>query len=204
VDQYLLNGGTVVACLDAFSVAAQMTSTQNPMTGGGQNPTSSTLPTLLPAWGVSFESSKVLGDSVLATKLGDGRLALGILTFGKDTMQQKDNVITKNLGSVTFFMPGGFTFTGGGGVSANSLMKSTTNAAFVDSMRAAQVDQSLNTTFRPTGTAYDLVTHLSGTFKTAFPDGKTQRTQVPRRLLRRRTKPSPPISRRAPRPGMSS
>jgi len=172
VDQYLLNGGTVVACLDAFSVAAQMTSTQNPMTGGGQNPTTSTLPTLLPAWGVSFESSKVLGDSMLATKLGDNRLALGILTLGKDTMPQKDNVITKNLGSVTFFLPGGFTFTGGGGVSANSLIKSSTRAGFIDSMRAAQVDQSLNTTFRPTGTAYDLVTHLTGTFKTAFPDGK--------------------------------
>ncbi len=172
VDQYLLNGGTVVACLDAYSVAAQMTSTQNPMTGGGQNPTTSTLPTLLPAWGVSFESSKVLGDSLLATKLGDNRLALGILTLGKDTMQQKDNVITKDLGSVTLFLPGGLTFTGGGGVSANSLIKSSTRAGFIDSMRAARIDQTLNTTFRPTGTAYDLVTHLTGTFKSAFPDGK--------------------------------
>ncbi len=172
VDQYLLSGGTVVACLDAYSVAAQMTSTQNPMTGGGQNPTSSTLPTLLPAWGVSFESSKVLGDSLLATKLGDNRLALGILTLNKDTMPQKDNVITKDLGSVTFFLPGGFTFTGGGGVSANSLIKSSTRAGFIDSMRAAQIDQSLNTTFRPTGSTYDLVSHLTGTFKTAFPDGK--------------------------------
>ena len=172
IDQYLLNGGTVVACLDAFSVAAQMTSTQNPMTGGGQNPTSSTLPTLLPAWGLSFESSSVLADSTLATKLGDNRLGLAILSLGKDSMPQKDNVITKDLGSVTFFLPGAFSSTGGGGVSANSLIKSTTNAGFVDAMKAAQVDPSLNTTFRPTGKAYDLVTYLTGTFKTAFPDGK--------------------------------
>ena len=172
VDQYLLNGGTVVACLDAFSVAAQMTSVQNPMTGGGQNPTSSTLPTLLPAWGVSFESSSVLADSTLATKLGDNRMGLSILTLGKDSMPQKDNVITKDLGSVTLFLPGGFTVTGGGGVSANSLLKSTTQSGFVDAMKAAKLDPSLTTSFRPGGKAYDLVTHLTGTFKTAFPDGK--------------------------------
>ncbi|MEO8616028.1 MAG: Gldg family protein [Luteolibacter sp.] len=179
IDQYLLNGGTVVACLDAFSVAAQMTSTQNPMTGGGQNPTSSTLPTLLPAWGVSFESGKVLGDSTLATKLGDNRLGLGILTLGKDAMPQKDNVITKDLGSVTLFLPGAFSITGGGGVSANSLLKSTTHAGFIDSQKAAQLDPSLNTSFRPTGTAYDLVTHLTGTFKTAFPDGAPKAADAP-------------------------
>lgn len=172
IDQYLLNGGTVVACLDPYSLAAQMTSTQNPMTGGGENPTMSTLPKLLPAWGVTFESSKVLGDSILATKLGDGRTALGVLTIGKENMVQKDSVITKNLGSLTFFLAGGFTVTGGGGITANSLIKSSTSAGFIDSTLASRVDQSLNTTFRPTGTAYDLVTHLSGHFKTAFPDGK--------------------------------
>lgn len=171
IDQYLLNGGTVVACLDPYSLAAQMTSTQNPMTGGGQIPTMSTLPKLLPAWGVSFESDKVLGDSILATKLGDNRTALGVLTIGKENMVQKDSVITKNLGSLTFFLAGGFTVTGGAGITANSLIKSSTSAGFIDSQLAAHVDQSLNTTFRPTGTAYDLVTHLSGHFKSAFPDG---------------------------------
>ena len=172
VDQYLLNGGTVVACLDAFSVAAQMTSTQNPMTGGGQNPTTSTLPTLLPAWGVNFESGNVLADSTLATKLGGDRVGLAILTLGKDSMPQKDNVITKDLGSVTFFLPGAFTVTGGSGASANSILKSSTQSGFVDAMKASQLDHSLTTTFRPGGKAYDLATHLSGTFKTAFPDGK--------------------------------
>ena len=63
IDQYLLKGGTVVACLDAFSIAAQMTAGGgNPMMGGGGAPTTSTLPTLLGTWGVSFESSQVLAD----------------------------------------------------------------------------------------------------------------------------------------------
>jgi len=174
VDQYLLGGGTVVACLDAFSVAAQMTSGGgNPMMGQQGNPTTSTLPTLLPAWGVSFESTKVLADPTLATKLGGDRLGLAVLTLTKDSMpQQEGSVITKDLTSVTFFLPGAFTKTGGGGVTANTLLKSTSGAGFVDAMRASQLDPKLTTTFRSSGTAYDLVTHLSGTFKTAFPDGK--------------------------------
>ena len=141
VDQYLLNGGTVVACLDAFSVAAQMTGGGNPMMGQQGTPTTSTLPTLLTAWGVSFESTKVLGGSRLrhqtraATALG-----LAVLTLPKEPMPQQDNVITKDLESVTFFLPGAFTKTGGGGVAANTLIKSTTGAGFVDSMRASQLD----------------------------------------------------------------
>ena len=172
VDQYLLGGGTVVACLDAYSVAAQMTSGGNPMMGQQANPTTSTLPTLLSKWGINFESGQVLADPSLATRLGGDRVGLAVLTLGKDAMPQADNVITKDLGSITLFLPGAFTKTGGGGVAANTLVKSTTGAGFVDSMKASQLDPTLERTLKPNGTAYDLVTHLSGNFKSAFPDGK--------------------------------
>jgi ABC-type uncharacterized transport system involved in gliding motility auxiliary subunit len=171
IDQYLLGGGTVVACLDAHSVAAQMTNPRNPMMGGGA-PTMSTLPTLLPAWGISFESSKVLADPPFATLLAGNQLGLAVLTLPQEAMPQKDSVITKDLGSVTFFLPGAFTKTGGAGVAANTLIRSSNEAGFVDSEAAAQLDPKLTTSFRPTGVVYDLVTHLSGTFKTAFPHGK--------------------------------
>jgi ABC-type uncharacterized transport system involved in gliding motility auxiliary subunit len=174
IDQYVLGGGTVVAALDAFSVAAQMTAPQpNPMMGQmPPPPTTSTLPTLLSNWGVTFESGQVLADPTLATRLGGNRLGLAVLTLGKDSMPQKDDVITKDLGSVTFFLPGAYTRTGAGGVTATPLVKSTTQAGFVDSMKASQLDPTLARTLKSNGTAYDLVTHLSGTFKTAFPDGK--------------------------------
>ena len=174
VDQYLLGGGTVVACLDAFSVAAQMSGGGNPMMGTAGTPTSSTLPTLLKSWGVSFESGKVLADPTYSTRMAGNRDALAVLTLTKEAMPQTDSVITKDLDSVTLFLPGAFTITGGSGVSANSLIKSTTGSGFVDSARASQLDPALSTSFRPSGTAYDLVTYLSGNFKTAFPDGKPQ------------------------------
>jgi ABC-type uncharacterized transport system involved in gliding motility auxiliary subunit len=145
----------------------------NPMMGQmPPPPTTSTLPTLLSNWGVTFESGQVLADPTLATKLGGNRLGLAVLTLGKDSMPQKDDVITKDLGSVTFFLPGAYTKTGSGGVMATTLIKSTTQAGFVDAMKASQLDPSLARTLKSNGTAYDLVTHLSGTFKTAFPDGK--------------------------------
>lgn len=172
VDQYLLNGGTVVACLDPYSVAAQMTGGGNPMMGQQGNPTTSTLPTLLPAWGVTFESGKVLADPALATKLGGDRLGLAVLTLGKASMPQKDDVITKDLGSVTLFLPGAFTVTGANGIASDSIIRSTSQAGFVDSVKASQLDPSLARTLKSNGTAYDLVTHLSGKFKTAFPDGR--------------------------------
>ena len=57
-------------------------------------------------------------------------------------------------------------------MSINTLIRSTTGAGFVDSMRASELDPTLSTTFRPSGVSYDLMTHLSGAFTTAFPDGK--------------------------------
>jgi ABC-type uncharacterized transport system involved in gliding motility auxiliary subunit len=172
VDQYLLAGGTVVACLDAFSVAAQMTGGGNPMMGMPGNPTSSTLPTLLSAWGVSFESSQVLADPAYATMMGNNQLGLAVLTLPQESMPQKDNIITKELGSITFFLPGAFTLTGGAGVGSTNLVKSSLQAGFVDAQEAAQLKETLLTSLRPSGTAYSLVAHLAGTFKTAFPGGK--------------------------------
>jgi len=173
VNQYLLNGGTVVACLDAFSVSAQMLSSQpNPMTGQpGESPTTSTLPTLLPAWGVEFTSNEVLADPVYATMLGGDRKGLAVLSLPQSAMPQKDNIITKGIESVTFYLPGAFKKLSAGRVSANSLMRSSTSAGFVDSLKASRLDPSLDRSVKPLGTAVDLVTHLSGTFETAFPEG---------------------------------
>lgn len=174
VDQYVLNGGTVVACLDAFSVAAQMIGGQpNPMTGQpGGAPTSSTLPTLLSAWGMEFVSDKVLADPTHATLLGGERKGIAVLSLPQSAMPQKDNIITKSIDSITLYLPGAFKRSAGGGVTTNSLVRSSTGAGFVDSFRASRLDPTLDTSLKSEGTAFDLVTHLTGNFKTAFPEGK--------------------------------
>jgi ABC-type uncharacterized transport system involved in gliding motility auxiliary subunit len=177
IDQYVLGGGTVVACLDAHSVAAQMIGGGNPMLGQQGAPTSSTLPTLLPAWGVKFTSEQVLADPVHYTSFGDGRGSVAVLSLPKTAMPDEDSIITKSLQSVTFYLPGAFEITGSGNVSANSLIRSSKSAGFVDSFKASQLDRSIENNIKSKGVAYDLVTHLSGNFKTAFPDGKPKEEQ---------------------------
>jgi ABC-type uncharacterized transport system involved in gliding motility auxiliary subunit len=172
IDQYLLSGGTVVACLDAHSVAAQMLGGGNPMMGQAGTPTASTLPTLLSAWGVKFNSQQVLADPVHYTSFGDGRGSVSVLSLPKSAMPQKDSIITKTLESVTLYLPGAFEITGNSGVSVNSLVRSSKLAGFVDPIKASQLDPSIDKNVRAAGTAFDLVTFLSGNFKTAFPDGK--------------------------------
>lgn len=176
IDQYVLQGGTVVACLDAYSLAAQMTGGGNPMTGQQGAPATSTLPTLLPAWGIDFTSNQVLADPIHATLLGggpgsNGQLGLAVLSLPQSAMPQEDNIITKGIESVTFYLPGAFKRTGGGGVSSDSLIRSSTSAGFVDSMKASRLDPTLERTLQPQGTDFDLFTYLHGEFKTAFPDG---------------------------------
>ena len=172
IDQYLLSGGTVVACLDAHSVSAQMLGGGNPMMGQAGTPTTSTLPTLLPAWGVKFTSQQVLADPIHSTMLGANRKGIAVLSLPQSAMPDKDSIITKNLESVTLYLPGAFEFTASPGVSASSLIRSSKFAGFVDSTKASQLDPSIENNVKADGTAFDLVTYLSGNFKTAFPDGK--------------------------------
>ena len=76
IDQFVIKGGRLIACVDPFSVMDMISSRQqqNPMMmqmGGGQDGPS-TLGKLFDAWGVSFDTSKLVADLAAATKLGAG------------------------------------------------------------------------------------------------------------------------------------
>lgn len=178
IDQYLLQGGTVVACLDAFSVTAQMTGGGNPMMGMPGIPTTSTLPTLLSAWGIEFENKEVLADAELGTDI-QGRIASPVLTFSQANMPQKESVITKDLESLTFLLPGAYTIKGVQGVATTTLLRSSNRAGFVDSALASQLDPSLSRSLEPTGKVYPMAVYLSGKFPSAFPEGKPGATPEP-------------------------
>jgi ABC-type uncharacterized transport system involved in gliding motility auxiliary subunit len=104
--------------------------------------------------------------------LGGERKGIAVLSLPQSAMPQKDNIITKAIDSITLYLPGAFKRTGGGGVAVNTLVRSSAQAGFVDSFKASRLDPSLDTSVKAEGTAFDLITHLSGNFKTAFPEGK--------------------------------
>src|SRR6185436_13087484 len=71
IDQFILRGGKMLALLDGMSIVDKPSNPNNPMManmpGGG-----SSLDKLIKAWGISFESSKVVADLNLATPLMRG------------------------------------------------------------------------------------------------------------------------------------
>ncbi|MFM2220556.1 MAG: hypothetical protein RLZZ553_304 [Verrucomicrobiota bacterium] len=170
IDQFILRGGTLIACLDAYSFEAAASAGGNPMFGGGGGtPVASTLPTLLPAWNINFENTQTLADAKYRTILQGNRPGYAILSLPKESMPDKSDVITKNLNDLFFVLPGAITNQGNNGLASSSLVKSSTQAGLVDAMEASQFSSNIAISNRR---AYDLVTRLTGRFKTAFPDGK--------------------------------
>ncbi len=170
IDQFILNGGTVIACLDAFSFEAANSGGGNPMMGGGGGiPPSSTLPTLLPAWNIEFENSRTVADPSYRTMLQGNRPGYAILSLPKSSMPDQEDVITKNLNDLLFVIPGGITNKGANDLAASTMVKSSPQAGLADPMMASQFSPNLTIGDRR---SYDLVLRLSGNFKTAFPNGK--------------------------------
>lgn len=171
LDQYLLQGGTIVAALDAFSVTAQQTGGGNPMMGQQGTPTSSTFSkALLDSWGVNFEDSQVVADGKYRTRMQQGD-STSVLSLTKDAMPIKDSLITGDLSDLFLILAGAITNQNKNGLSYSSLLRSTPSASLVDSTLASRLDPSLLTAATTEEKAYDLAVHVKGTFETAFPEG---------------------------------
>lgn len=171
LDQYLLEGGTIVAAIDAFSVTAQQLGGGNPMLGQSGIPTTSVFSQeLLDSWGVSFISDQVLADGNYRTRFqrGDSTSALSLTP---EAMPQKDSLITGGLNDLFMVLAGAFTITGKDGLSHTSLVRSSTQSGFVEPGPASQLDPSLLGAVSFDDNAYDLSLHIQGHFKTAFPNG---------------------------------
>ncbi|MDX1680696.1 MAG: Gldg family protein [Akkermansiaceae bacterium] len=169
IDQYLLRGGTVIACLDAYSITAQILGGGNPQMMGSM-PTTSTLPKLLDAWGVEFESGLVLADPNYKTVFGPDRVGYAVLDLPNEAMPQKDSVVTRDLPSVMLYLPGGIHRKGNSKLGYQSLMRSSKKAGFVDSIKAANLEIDADDV-TPANKRQDLMVHLFGEFPTAFPAG---------------------------------
>ncbi len=129
IDQYLLKGGIVVACLDSFALTAPQGNPQ--MRGMGGVPKSSTLVSLLSAWGIGMDSTSVIADGKYATDFGDNQRMYAHLSLSTEAISSKDEIITQGFENLYFPLAGGFTINGGGGVSIETLVKSSNEVALI-------------------------------------------------------------------------
>lgn len=171
IDQYLLKGGKAAIFLDSYHFFGQNQRPQNPMMQAPQTPTASTLPNLLKAWGINFESGLVVGDQKFRYSEGD-RVCTGISQFsGEESIDNKDPV-TAQLEDVLMILPGGFTGEPVVGLHKNSLVRSSSTTQLFDGAEASRFDQKLLTSTPVSNQGYDMVLRLFGRFPTAFPNGK--------------------------------
>ena len=178
IDQYVLRGGRVVAFVDPYSEAQQ-----SAMMAGGfmqpPGPRRSEIDELLAAWGVSL-GDDVVGDLNLSLKVRmeqGGRLVTFDYPVWMNVTPQTfdpDDIVTGNLGNLGFGTPGFLEAADGATTTFTPLVSTTPDSA---RFTAAQVEavttdpRDLLDAYESQNRAYALVARISGTVRTAFPDG---------------------------------
>ena len=172
LDQFVLRGGKLIAFVDAFS----LTDSRNqggPM-GGMQGGTSSSLPALFKAWGLGFETGKVVGDLKFKMQMrgrdGSAQVAPAFLDLNPEGINP-DAIATAQIDNIWLPFVGGFTGTPTSGLKFTPLLHSTKEAGLIDGFLANLSGESALKEVKPTGIEYTLAGTLTGKFKTAFPEG---------------------------------
>ena len=174
IDQFIMRGGKLLAFLDAQCLADQRQQNQMmaQMGGGG-----SSLDKLLKAWGITFDTGKVVADMEYKMQLrgrnGEPQEAPAWLNLDRAALDTND-VTTSQIGSVWLPLCGAFTGTPVAGLKETVLLRSTKESQLVDAMLANLSGDNIMKEFKPSGVNYALAIRLTGKFKTAFPDGPPQ------------------------------
>src|SRR5882672_3768734 len=166
IDQFVLRGGKLIAFLDPNAYFDQM----GQMGGMGGGGTPSSLDKLLKAWGMGFDSGKVVLDMRYVT--GAGARALPTLLSLNDNAFAPNDIATARLGSLLMPFAGVFTGKPVEGLSETVLIRTSSYSQLVDSFAATAQGEAAVRSFQPSGTEYPLAIRLTGKFKTAFPDGR--------------------------------
>jgi ABC-type uncharacterized transport system involved in gliding motility auxiliary subunit len=170
VDQFIMKGGKVIAFLDPFSFVTKNISKTDPSMKGQL---SSTLPRLFKAWGVTFNTDRVVADAIFGRRMRvKGREAnfLAVMDVGKRGLNNKD-VITSELDNVTMVFSGSFDVKPEPGLKSEILMHTTKDSGTIMASIADDPQLSFRK-FTADDKVYNLVCRLTGKFKTAFPDGR--------------------------------
>jgi ABC-type uncharacterized transport system involved in gliding motility auxiliary subunit len=172
IDQFLLRGGKMVALLDPFSfVEAQMAGPY-----GGAAGFSSTLNKLLPAWGVDFQTEKLIVDPNFATQIQRQNDVLSdptILSITGDGINKQD-VLGAALSDLLMPYAGAFNGKPADGLKEDVLVHSTKQAGLVDTALLQAGPDAVQKALKSANTEYPIAIRLTGKFKTAFPNGKPE------------------------------
>jgi ABC-type uncharacterized transport system involved in gliding motility auxiliary subunit len=174
LDQFVLRGGKMIAFLDALPIIDAKE--QNQMFGSIPN-SGSNLDKLLRAWGLSFDTTKVVADMEFKMELtgrnGQAQEAPAFLAITPEGINS-DDITMGQIDSIWMPFAGAFSGTPVEGLKETVLLHSTKDSQLVDGFMANLSGENVIKEFKPSGTTYALAVRLEGKFKTAFPGGKPE------------------------------
>lgn len=180
IDQFLLSGKPVLLALDpsSFLQRSQQQSRNQQMMmmgGGGMEPTSSNLPLCLPAWGIEYDDSLVVGDAlagrIIQTRSGQAPfqypLLLDLSDFGQDLPA------TSALNQLSLMEAGSFRLREGSALSFQPILQTSGQSGQVSSslLQFSPLETVVNQ-FAPDAQTRTLAALVRGTFTSAFPEGE--------------------------------
>ena len=169
LDQFVMRGGKLIAFVDPYAYFDQGPQ----MPGVPPQPSSSTLPTLFKAWGVTMDPGKVVSDVVFGSG-GGARYTPTVLSLNR-TAFSRDDIVTSQIETLLYAFGGAFELKLPDHLKASELVQSSPNSMLVDNMNATKSGDEATRGFKPSGKPMPLAVRLSGKFKTAFPDGLTEK-----------------------------
>ena len=178
IDQFVMRGGHAIVFVDPL---AESQTQQGPLGGGDpQDKMTSSLPALFTAWGVDFDSTKVVTDADLAQPVqfggpGGQPQVIDYIAWLRMTPANfnTSDPLTANLQMLNVASAGALKAHQGATTKFLPLMTSSSNAALVDAIlvRTVQNPSDLLRRFAPTGEKFVIGARLSGRAKTAYPNG---------------------------------
>jgi gliding-associated putative ABC transporter substrate-binding component GldG len=186
IDQYVLAGGKAMIFVDP---ACNVDVTETGM--GFQMPGSSSLNTLLNAWGVDVPEGKVVVDLDSATMVSVGQnRAAKVPTWitVQGGMLNQDDVIAAQLERMVIPVGGHVARMSAVTNTFEPLASSSKNVMEKDVFSAQMGLEQLTKDFQPAGTTMPLAVKVTGAFASAFPDGNPMDTNAP--ALRAAAKPT--------------
>ncbi len=170
IDQFVLRGGKLIACIDPVSV---MDAQSNPMMGGTPQQPYSNLEKLLKAWGLDFDTSKVLIDMQAKSPRYHPKVAHLVTALSRPNMKG-DETFFAQLDNLIFPFAGVITGTPVEGLKMDVLLKSSPDSQLADGFMARLSPEQVGKEFKSSGKEYNIAVRLTGKFKTAFPNGKPE------------------------------
>lgn len=175
IDQFILGGGGAIVFVDPVGESEQQ---QQQMGMPANADKSSTLPALFGAWGLSFDTTQIVGDLTLGVNVrapGTRQEVVPYVIWLNVTDEQMDNgdPVTGNLTRVNLLSAGGLSLADDAPAQWTPLIRTTDQSATVPvaSVQGYPDPTTLLNNFFPDGEERVIAARITGNVPSAYPEG---------------------------------